>query len=98
MSVHSGYFAGGSEPSRFSLGSVLEEKDGIVAELSAFFTGCGLAVIDRKVDGIDAAQLKDRIVLLHHGQKTQEREITMPDGSIRPVVVPPNSIVEIPLP
>ncbi len=91
-------FSANSQPRtlwRGSLGSNPEEIDAVVAELSAFFTGCGVPMVDGQVDGVYAAQLNDRVVLLHHGHEALERAITMPDGSRQSVTLPPNSIVSL---
>ncbi len=43
----------------------------------------------------EIAQLNNQVVLLHHGHEVLERDITMPDGSRRPVTLPPNSIAAL---
>jgi sulfatase modifying factor 1 len=67
----------------------------IATRMREWLAANGEPLIDGVSDRVYVARLKDRLVLLHHGGERIEKELAMPDGSVRGVSLPPNSIVEV---
>ena len=69
----------------------------VVPALTDWLRTNGCAPADGVTDKVYLARLADQFVLLNHADHEVEKSVTMPDGTSQTVMLPPNSIVDVPI-
>jgi hypothetical protein len=81
---------------RADLFSMEAEYDRVVADtIRTGLARNGYGLIDGELDGVYMSEVSGRILALNHGSEHLNREVSLPDGRIRTVNLPANSITEI---